>query len=156
MPRDLGRVSNYLEEADHEICVLAQVETLSAIDRPEAIVGTDGVDGVFIGPSDLSTSMGHIGNPQHPDLQRVIQDAVKRITAAGKTADILAPLESDARRYIEQGYQFVATGSDLGILAKAADSLADKARTWFSAGVGCRGYPDGLSCRRGSEGSEQG
>lgn len=127
-----GRVNNYLMEADREICVLVQVETLNAIDKLEAIAGTDGVDGVFIGPSDLSASMGHIGNPQHPDVQRIIEDAVKRISAAGKAAGILSPLETNARRYIEQGYQFVAVGSDIGLLAKAADGLVDKTRTWLS------------------------
>lgn len=123
-----GRVNNYLGEADREICVLVQVETLSAIDRLEAIAATDGVDGVFIGPSDLSASMGHIGNPQHPDVQRVIENAVKRITAAGKAAGILAPVEADAHRYIECGYHFVAVGSDIGLLAKTADGLASRFR----------------------------
>ncbi|WP_315831520.1 HpcH/HpaI aldolase/citrate lyase family protein [Bradyrhizobium prioriisuperbiae] len=127
-----GRVSNYLKEADNEICVLVQVETLSAIDRLDAIAATDGVDGVFIGPSDLSASMGHIGNPQHPDVQRVIEQAVKRITAAGKAAGILTPVEADARRYIEWGYHFVAVGSDIGLLAKTADALAAKAKSWIS------------------------
>lgn len=128
-----GRIGNYLSMADREICVLVQVETLSSMDRLEAIAATDGVDGVFIGPSDLSASMGHIGNPQHPDVQRVIENAAKRIASAGKSAGILAPLESDARRYIEQGYHFVAVGSDIGLLAKTADGLADKARIWLSA-----------------------
>jgi 4-hydroxy-2-oxoheptanedioate aldolase len=127
-----GRIGSYLKEADREICVLVQVETLSAVDRIEAIAATDGIDGVFIGPSDLSASMGHIGNPQHPDVQRVIENAVKRIASTGKAAGILAPLESDARRYIELGYHFVAVGSDIGLLAKTADGLADKARTWLS------------------------
>lgn len=127
-----GRVSNYLNEADNEICVLVQVETLSAIDRLDAIAATDGVDGVFIGPSDLSASMGHIGNPQHPDVQRVIEQAVKRITAAGKAAGILTPVEADARRYVEWGYHFVAVGSDIGLLAKNADALASKAKSWIS------------------------
>lgn len=127
-----GRVSNYLNEADSEICVLVQVETLTAIDRLDAIAATDGVDGVFIGPSDLSASMGHIGNPQHPDVQQVIEQAVKRITAAGKAAGILTPVEADARRYLEWGYHFVAVGSDIGLLAKTADALAAKARSWIS------------------------
>ena len=127
-----GRVRNYLSEADREICVLVQVETLRAIERLEAIAATDGIDGVFIGPSDLSASMGHIGNPQHPDVQRVIEDAVKRIASTGKAAGILAPVEIDARRYIEFGYHFVAVGSDIGLLAKTADALAGSAKAWQS------------------------
>ncbi|SDR60166.1 2,4-dihydroxyhept-2-enedioate aldolase [Rhizobiales bacterium GAS113] len=119
-----GRVGDYLEKADGEICVLVQVETGAALEKLEAIAGTDGVDGVFIGPSDLSASLGHIGNQLHPEVQAAIQDAARRINAAGKAAGILTANEADARRYIEWGYRFVAVGSDLGLLAKSADGLA--------------------------------
>lgn len=119
-----GRVQNYLKRADGEICVLVQVETGEALARIEEIASVDGVDGVFIGPADLSASLGHIGNPNHPEVQAAIQDAVKRLTAIGKPAGILTPSEPDARRYIEWGYRFVAVGSDLGLMAKHADALA--------------------------------
>ena len=119
-----GRVSGYLKEADREVCVLVQVETLAAIDQIEAIAAVDGVDGIFIGPSDLSASMGHIGNPLHPDVQRAIESAGRRIVASGKSAGILTGVETDARRYIEWGYRFVAVGTDIGLLAKHADALA--------------------------------
>lgn len=119
-----GRVPDYLKRADGEICVLVQVETGEALARIEEIASVDGVDGVFIGPADLSASLGHIGNPGHPDVQAAIQDAVKRLTAIGKPAGILTPSEPDARRYIEWGYRFVAVGSDLGLMTKHADALA--------------------------------
>ncbi len=119
-----GRVQNYLKRADGEICVLVQVETGEALSQIEAIASVDGVDGVFIGPADLSASLGHIGNPGHPEVQAAIQDAVKRLTALGKPAGILTPSEADARRYIEWGYRFVAVGSDLGLMTKHADALA--------------------------------
>lgn len=119
-----GRVPDYLKRADGEICVLVQVETGEALSRIEEIASVDGVDGVFIGPADLSASLGHIGNPGHPEVQAAIQDAVKRLTALGKPAGILTPSEPDARRYIEWGYRFVAVGSDLGLVAKHADALA--------------------------------
>lgn len=119
-----GRVPDYLKRADGEICVLVQVETGEALARIEEIASVDGVDGVFIGPADLSASLGHIGNPGHPEVQAAIQDAVKRLTAIGKPAGILTPSEPDARRYIEWGYRFVAVGSDLGLMAKHADALA--------------------------------
>lgn len=119
-----GRVPDYLKRADGEICVLVQVETGEALSRIEEIASVDGVDGVFIGPADLSASLGHIGNPGHPEVQAAIQDAVKRLTAIGKPAGILTPSEPDARRYIEWGYRFVAVGSDLGLMTKHADALA--------------------------------
>ena len=119
-----GRVPDYLKRADAEICVLVQVETGEALAQLESIASVDGVDGVFIGPADLSASLGHIGNPGHPEVQDAIKGAVERLAAVGKPAGILTPSEADARRYIEWGYRFVAVGSDLGLLTKHADALA--------------------------------
>jgi 4-hydroxy-2-oxoheptanedioate aldolase len=119
-----GRATSYLKEADGQVCVLVQVETPHAIDRIAEIAAVDGVDGIFVGPSDLSASMGHIGNPLHPDVQRAIELAARRIADAGKVSGILTSVEADARRYIEWGYRFVAVGTDLGLLAKGADALA--------------------------------
>lgn len=119
-----GRVPDYLKRADAEICVLVQVETGEALSQLEAIASVDGVDGVFIGPADLSASLGHIGNPGHPEVQDAIKGAAERLMALGKPAGILTPSEADARRYIEWGYRFVAVGSDLGLLTKHADALA--------------------------------
>lgn len=119
-----GRVTDYLKTADAEICLLVQIETGAALERLEAIAAVDGVDGVFIGPSDLSASLGHIGDPQHPEVQAAIRDAARRLTAIGKPAGILTSVEADARRYMEWGYRFVAVGSDLGLLARNADALA--------------------------------
>lgn len=119
-----GRVPDYLKRADAEICVLVQVETGEALAEIEAIASVDGVDGVFIGPADLSASLGHIGNPGHPEVQAAIKGAVERLAAVGKPAGILTPSEADARRYIEWGYRFVAVGSDLGLLTRHADALA--------------------------------
>jgi 4-hydroxy-2-oxoheptanedioate aldolase len=123
-----GRVTNYLKNADAEICTLVQVETRSALDQLEAIAQVDGVDGVFIGPSDLSASFGHVGNPQHPEMQGVLQDAVRRLKAVGKPAGILTGNEDEARRYIDWGYTFVAVGTDVALLARGADGLAKKFR----------------------------
>jgi len=119
-----GRVTDYLKKADTEICVIVQVETRSALDQLEAIASIKGVDGVFIGPSDLAASLGHIGNPQHPNVQTAIEDAVRRLRSIGRPAGILTPNEEEAQRYIGWGYQFVAVGSDLGLLARGADALA--------------------------------
>jgi 4-hydroxy-2-oxoheptanedioate aldolase len=119
-----GRVKDYLSRADEEICLIVQIETRAALDQLEAISETEGVDGVFIGPSDLSASLGHLGNPQHPETQSALQDAAQRLTRLGKPAGILAVVEADARRYIEWGYSFVAVGVDTTLLANSADALA--------------------------------
>lgn len=121
-----GRVQGYLGKANAEICVLVQVETREAMTQLEAIAKVDGIDGVFIGPSDLAASLGHLGNPQHADVQAAIKDAVTRLKALGKPAGILTGNEEEARRYIDWGYLFVAVGADVGLLAKSADTLAKK------------------------------
>jgi 4-hydroxy-2-oxoheptanedioate aldolase len=121
-----GRVKDYLKAAHTELCLLLQVETRTALDQLEAIASVEGVDGVFIGPSDLAASLGHVGNPQHPEVQAALEDAVRRLTAIGRPAGILTANEDEARRYIGWGYLFVAVGSDLGLLARGADTLAKK------------------------------
>ena len=121
-----GRTTDYLKKADSEICLLVQVETRAALDELEAIATVEGVDGVFIGPSDLSASLGHVGNPAHPDVQEALQGAVTRLKAVGKPAGILTGNEDEIRRYIGWGYTFVAVGSDVGLLARGADALAKK------------------------------
>ena len=124
-----GRVPGYLTKANEEICVLVQVETRTALDQIEAIAQVDGIDGVFIGPSDLAASLGHLGNPQHADAQKAMHDAVTRLKAVGKPAGILTGNEEEARRYIDWGYLFVAVGADVGLLARHADALAKKFKT---------------------------
>jgi 4-hydroxy-2-oxoheptanedioate aldolase len=119
-----GRVKDYLCHAEEDICVIVQVETRAALEQLEAISEVEGVDGVFIGPSDLSASLGHLGQPQHPETQVALQDAARRLNLTGKSAGILATVEADARRYIEWGYTFVAVGVDTTLLANAADTLA--------------------------------
>jgi 2-keto-3-deoxy-L-rhamnonate aldolase RhmA len=121
-----GRTPGYLTKANAEICVLVQVETKAALNELETIGKTDGVDGVFIGPSDLAASFGHLGNPQHADVQKAIQDAVARLKKLGKPAGILTANEEEARRYIGWGYVFVAVGADIGLLRLGADALAKK------------------------------
>ena len=121
-----GRVKDYLKNASSEICLLVQVETKSALDQIEKIASVEGIDGVFIGPNDLSASYGHLGNWGHADVQAALKDAVTRLKKIGKPAGILTPNEEEAKRFIEWGYTFVAVGSDLGLLAKNADALAKR------------------------------
>jgi 4-hydroxy-2-oxoheptanedioate aldolase len=123
---NFGRTPDYLRKANSEICLLVQVETRPSLAQLEAIAKVDGVDGVFIGPSDLAASLGHLGNPQHPDVQKALEDAVRRLKAVGKPAGILTPNEEEARRYIGWGYTFVAVGADLGLLTRNSDALAKK------------------------------
>jgi len=92
----------------------------------DAIAAVEGVDGVFIGPADLSAAMGHRGNPGHPQVQAAIEDAIVRIQKAGKAAGILSADEKLARRYIELGAAFVAVGVDTTVLMRGLQGLAAK------------------------------
>ncbi|MBI6141159.1 4-hydroxy-2-oxoheptanedioate aldolase [Serratia marcescens] len=121
-----NRVPDYLQQADEQMCVLVQIETREAVKNLDAILQVDGVDGVFIGPADLSADMGFAGNPQHPEVQRTIDDAIARIRAAGKAPGILMANKALAQRYLEAGALFVAVGVDTTLLARAAEALANE------------------------------
>jgi 4-hydroxy-2-oxoheptanedioate aldolase len=109
---------------DDEICLLVQVESKAGLEQLEAIATVDGVDGVFLGPSDLSASFGHRGNPGHPEVVAALEHAIATIVACGKAAGILTADERLARRYLELGATFVAVGAEVTILATGARALA--------------------------------
>ena len=119
----------YVHEANQQVCLLVQAETVQAMGNLDAIAATPGVDGVFIGPADLSASMGHPGNPGHPDVQAAIHDGIARILRAGKAPGILATTESQARQWLAAGALFVAVGVDTMLLASAAQDLLARFRT---------------------------
>ncbi|WP_374671943.1 4-hydroxy-2-oxoheptanedioate aldolase [Acidovorax temperans] len=119
----------YVHEANQQICLLVQAETVEAMNNLDAIAATPGVDGVFIGPADLSASMGHPGNPGHPEVQTAIHDGIARILRAGKAPGILATTESQARQWLAAGALFVAVGVDTMLLASAAQDLLARFRT---------------------------
>jgi 4-hydroxy-2-oxoheptanedioate aldolase len=121
-----GRVPNYHQNAERDICVVVQIESLDAVNAAEAIASVEGVDALFVGPSDLSTSMGYLIKPGVD----VVQDAIVSVAAAarraGKPVGILAPVEADAQRYLELGYTMVGVGSDQGLLTSASDQIAKR------------------------------
>lgn len=108
------------------MCVIVQIETRAALANLEAIAAVEGVDGLFIGPSDLAAALGHLGNAGHPEVRTAIDDAIRRIRQAGKAAGILAPAEADARHWLALGCTVVAVGSDLNLLARQSEELAAK------------------------------
>lgn len=119
-----GRIDGYLHKANDEMCVLVQIETPMGLTNLEAIASVEGVDGVFIGPSDLAATHGHLGNPGHPDIDKLIFDAGARLAKIGKPAGFLTANQDLARRVIDAGFLFVAVGSDSGLMVKAADALS--------------------------------
>ena len=117
-------IPDYLTTADAEICLLVQVENRAGLAALDGILALDGIDGVFIGPSDLAADMGHIGKPQTEEVQDAIADAVVRIKQAGKAAGILATDPETTAKYAGLGVTFLAVGLDVTLLAGAARELA--------------------------------
>ena len=117
-------IPDYLQTANREICLIVQIESREGLANLDEIVAVDGVDGVFIGPSDLSASLGHLGNPNAPEVVAAIDDALDRIAAAGKPSGIFAINPDDARRYLGRGVAFVAVASDINSLT---NGLRDRA-----------------------------
>ncbi|WP_257817429.1 aldolase/citrate lyase family protein [Phenylobacterium sp. J367] len=129
-----GRTADYLDHADEEICLLVQVETTEGLRNLDDILAVEGVDGVFIGPADLSAALGHRGRPSDPTVLAAIEEAIGRVRGAGKAAGILNADKSLARRYLELGCTFVAVGSDVGLLVRGSDSLAADFRDEIGSG----------------------
>lgn len=136
-----NRVPAYQQQADEHMCLLVQVESRKGLDNLDAIARVEGVDGVFIGPADLSASMGHGINPGHPDVQRAIEDGIARIRASGKAAGILSVDEALARRYLALGCTFVAVGVDVSLLVQATRKLAERFKGGSSDTTGGDGSP---------------
>lgn len=119
-----GRIADYTVRAEEELCLIVQIETATALAEIEAIAAIDGIDGLFIGPSDLAATMGFPGKPGHRQVVAAIEDAIRRIRRAGKPAGILSLDEDFCRRCIEIGTVFTAVGVDAHLLVKSAERLA--------------------------------
>ncbi|ATE65731.1 4-hydroxy-2-oxoheptanedioate aldolase [Rhizorhabdus dicambivorans] len=119
-----NRTPGYLHSASDDLCLLLQVETKLGLENLLEIAVPDGVDGVFIGPSDLAAALGHLGNPSHIEVQTAIEAAIGAIIGAGKAAGILMADAKLAKRYLELGATFVAVGTDVTLLARGAEGLA--------------------------------
>ena len=120
-----GRIDDYYRQANDEMCVLVQVETIKGVKNLMDIARVDGVDGVFIGPSDLGAALGHIGDATHPDVREAVVASITAVRAAGKPAGVLSVNPTLAREYRDAGANFVAVGVNTSMLAKHTKALAD-------------------------------
>ena len=119
-----SRVEDYVAHAHDEICVLVQAESKEAMANLAAIAAVDGVDGVFFGPADLSASMGHLGEPDHPEVLAAIDAGIATVLAAGKAPGIISTDPTVSERYLRAGVLFVAVGVEADLLIRAAVDLA--------------------------------
>lgn len=118
-----GYTSDYYHKAHEETCVICQVETMEAVANIPAIAAVEGVDAVFVGPSDLSASAGHLGNPLHPEVQAAIQGAIEACVANKIPCGFLSGDEAQVKQALSWGCTFAAVGSDMAVLTKNATAL---------------------------------
>jgi 4-hydroxy-2-oxoheptanedioate aldolase len=119
-------IKDYAQKANDEICLIVQAETTEAMENLAEIAAIEGVDGIFIGPADLSASMGYVGQPNHPEVMTAIEDGFKTILAAGKAAGVLAINADLADGFAEKGASFVGVGVDVALLSNATRQLANR------------------------------
>ncbi|MBS0504263.1 MAG: HpcH/HpaI aldolase/citrate lyase family protein [Proteobacteria bacterium] len=120
-----GRHRDYLTSAHEDHCLIVQIESRAGLAAIEAIAAVDGVDAIFIGPGDLSASLGHLGAPRHPAVQAAIADALTGIRATGKAAGIFALDAEDAAARLSEGASFVSIGTDVSLLSRGSEALRE-------------------------------
>lgn len=126
-----NRVEGYLQHADDHVSLLVQIETTAGVEAAGEIAAVDGVDGVFVGPSDLSASMGLLGQQTHPDVVAAVHRTFEAVRAAGAPVGVNAFDPAVAEAYAEAGARFILVGADVALLARGAEALA---RRWVPAG----------------------
>jgi len=129
-------VDGYFAKADQEMCLIVQIESVAGLAGLADILKVEGVDAVFIGPSDLAASMGYLGNPGHPEVKAAVEGAIRKIAAAGKAAGVFSADPAIAAAYREMGASFLLVGVDALLLRNASVALADKFKAAGSAQSG--------------------
>jgi 4-hydroxy-2-oxoheptanedioate aldolase len=122
-------ISDYLEVADESISLIAQIETAAGIAALPEILDTPGFDGYFFGPADLAASMGLLGQPRHPDVQRAVLDGIALVRSRGRVAGVNAFAEADAKAYEQAGARLLAVGADVTLLGSGSVALVDRFRS---------------------------
>ena len=123
-----GRVGDYSEQANDQMCLLLQVETKAGYDNLDEILAVDGVDGIFFGAADLAASYGLLGQSNHPSIVEAIEVGLRKTRAAGKSGGVLSSDKAIVQRYYEAGARFIAVGVDALLLAAATSNLRQEYR----------------------------
>lgn len=129
-------VADYFARADSEMCLIVQIESTHGLVALDEILAVDGVDAVFIGPSDLAASMGHLGQPGHPEVKAAVETAIGQIAAAGKAAGVFSADPATTGAYQAIGARFLLVGVDTLLLRNAAVALADRFKPAAGAASG--------------------
>lgn len=124
-----GRIKDYVTEVEKQTAVLIQLESVQAVENAMAFAGVDGVDGIFFGPADIGADMGLLGDPMHPDIWALVRPVARELMARGMPVGTLVSDPAFAAELLNDGFSFVACGSDAGLLARGADNLLGAVRT---------------------------
>ncbi len=119
-----NRVDGYLADADEHVSLCVQVETAEGVEAAAEIAAVDGVDAVFVGPSDLAASLGLLGQQRHPDVVAAVHRTFDAVRAAGKPVGVNAFDPAAAQEYVDAGASFVLVGADVSLLAQGSEALA--------------------------------
>ncbi|KAA9089709.1 HpcH/HpaI aldolase family protein [Microbacterium radiodurans] len=121
-----NRVDDYLADADRHVSVFVQVETVEGVAAAGEIAAVDGIDGVFVGPSDLAASMGLLGQQTHPEVTAAVLRAFDAVRAAGVPVGVNAFDPAVAETYRDAGAAFILVGADVALLARGSEALATR------------------------------
>lgn len=115
-----GRKHNYIQTANENLCVVAQIETPQAVNAAAEIAAVDSIDALFVGLYDLCATMGHIDDPTHPAVLETLSRVVTAAYRIGKPVGTFAPTTELAHAAVLAGCKLIAIGSDVGLLATAS------------------------------------
>ena len=118
------------------MCLIVQIESSAGLAGLDEILKVDGVDAIFIGPSDLAASMGHLGKPGHPEVKSAVENAIMKVRATGKAVGVFSADPANAAAYQALGASFLLVGVDTLLLRNAAVALMDKFKTASSGQTG--------------------
>jgi len=120
--------AEYMESANDRIAVIIQAEHIDAVNNIDAIVKVDGIDAVFIGPYDLSASMGRMGEVDHPE----VVEAIDRVGEACQQNNIalgyFGTTAESVEGYIDKGYNLICAGVDAAFVTRGAEQVLEKLR----------------------------
>ncbi|MGI6091652.1 MAG: HpcH/HpaI aldolase family protein [Negativicutes bacterium] len=112
-------LKEYTAAQNSNSLVIVQIEDIAALDKVDEILAVEGVDGIFVGPADLSQSMGISGEFDNPEFKKVVKDVIRRGSQSGKITGIFSPTVKDAKLWQREGANFLAVGSDTMLFAQA-------------------------------------
>ena len=120
-----GRKADYFERVEDETTVIVQIETRAALDQAEQIAAVDGVNAVFFGPADIGADLGHLGNLKSDAVWEAIWPVASKLIAQDVPIGTLVFDVDFAKQLLNEGFTFVACGSDTSLLARGADKLVE-------------------------------